>query len=166
MEIFTAIDFETADYQRDSACSVAAVVVIDREIAHQYSQLLKPPRQDFIFTDVHGITWGDVCNSPTFAEAWPELEALINKSDFLVAHNAGFDRSVLNKCCEVSGITAPGKRFGCTVKASRAAWDLPSAKLNVVCKHLDIPLQHHDALSDAVACAKIAIEAMNRGVNV
>lgn len=167
MTIFTAIDFETADYGRDSACAVAAVVVVDGQITHRYSQLLCPPRSRFTFTHIHGITWDDVSESPTFADAWPELQALINNSDFLVAHNAPFDKGVLNKCCEAAGIAKPEIRFGCTVRAARKAWsELPSHKLNVVCEHLNVPLRHHDALSDAEACSRIAIEAMRLGVVV
>ena len=168
MSTFAAIDFETADHGRDSACAVAIVVVSGKKITHRYSQLIKPPRKEFFFTNIHGITWDDVCLSPTFPEAWPALEALINGSDFLVAHNASFDRGVLNKCCQVAGIAVPEKRFGCTVKAAREAWGdvLPSVKLDLVCDHLGIPLKHHDALSDAEACAKIAIKAIVMGVSV
>lgn len=167
MATFTAIDFETADYGGDSACAVAAVVVTEGQIIYRYSQLIRPPRASFAFTHIHGITWDDVCESPTFAEMWPELEALIESSDFLVAHNAPFDRGVLKKCCAAYGIAVPDKRFGCTVKAARRAWKhLPSHKLNIVSAYLNIPLQHHDALSDAEACARIAIEAMRLGVEV
>ncbi|NQW02265.1 MAG: 3'-5' exonuclease [Rhodospirillales bacterium] len=163
--IFTAIDFETADHGRDSACAVAAVTVADDEIIDRYVQLIRPPRADFFFTHIHGISWEDVETSPTFADIWPALSEFLAPSDFLVAHNAGFDRSVLNKCCQTSDIAIPDKRFACTVKAARSAWrDLPSHKLNIVCDHLSIPLQHHDALSDAEACARIAIQATQMGV--
>jgi DNA polymerase-3 subunit epsilon len=166
MTIFTAIDFETADYQRDSACAVATVTVDNNQIVSRYTQFLRPPRSKFIFTYIHGITWRDVEDCPTFAEAWPDLAEIIDASDFMVAHNAPFDKGVLNKCCQAAGIDTPDKRFGCTVKASRAAWDLPSHKLNVVSDHLGIALQHHDASSDAEACAKIAIEAIKLGITI
>ncbi len=167
MSIFTAIDFETADYKRDSACAVATVTVENNNIVHRYTQLLRPPRSKFVFTYIHGITWADVQGSPTFAEAWPELEAIIERSDFMVAHNAPFDKGVLNKCCEAAGIITPDKRFSCTVKAAREAWQgLPSHKLNVVSDHLGIALQHHDAASDAEVCAKIAIAAMELGISL
>lgn len=167
MTIFTAIDFETADYKRDSACAVATVTVKNNKIVHRYAQLIRPPRPDFIFSYIHGITWEDVQDSPTFSEIWPDLEEIINGSHFLVAHNAPFDKGVLNKCCEAAAISPPDIRFGCTVRAARKAWgELPSHKLNVVSDHLGIELQHHDAASDAEACAKIAIAAIELGVLV
>lgn len=163
MASFTAIDFETADYGRDSACAVGIVVVEDETIIGRHVELLRPPRQDFVFTYIHGLTWNDVKNSCTFAEFWPKFESLIASSDFLVAHNAPFDRGVLSACCRSAGIPVPGKRFACTVRAARATWRLPTNKLPAVCAHLGIKLKHHDPLSDAEACARIAIAARKAG---
>lgn len=159
MTIFTAIDFETADYWRDSACSVAAVIVKDGRIIDKYYQLIQPPRREFIFTYIHGLTWNVVRHSPTFSEMWPDLKAFIDQGDFVVAHNAPFDRSVLSACCEAADIPMPPQEFVCTVQLARSSWKLPSARLPVVCEYLGIPLEHHNALSDAEACAQIAIRA-------
>jgi DNA polymerase-3 subunit epsilon len=42
---------------------------------------------------------------------------------------------------------------------ARKKWKLYPTKLPDVCRYLDIPLNHHEALSDAMACAKIVIAA-------
>ena len=160
MSIFTAIDFETADYGRDSACAVGAVVVENGVIIERYHRLIRPPRRDFVFTCIHGLNWSDVRHSPSFAEMWPELEPLIDRAEFLVAHNAPFDRGVLHACCAAADIPAPRQKFRCTVQLARTTWDLPSASLPVVCAHLGIPLDHHNPISDAEACARIAIVAL------
>jgi DNA polymerase-3 subunit epsilon len=34
---------------------------------------------------------------------------------FIVAHNAGFDRSVLKACCEQAGLATPQMEFRCTM---------------------------------------------------
>lgn len=162
MTAFTAIDFETADHGRDSACAVGAVYVEEGRIIQKYHQLIQPPRRDFVFTHIHGLTWDDVRHSPTFAEMWAELKVFIDYADFLVAHNAPFDSGVLQACCEAAKIKPPKREFVCTVQLARANWKLPSARLPVVCKHLKIPLNHHDPLSDAEACAKIALKAFKR----
>ena len=73
---FVAIDFETADYGRDSACSVALVRVVGEEIVERTHWLIRPPRRTFAFTHVHGITWERVAREPTFADLWPRLERL------------------------------------------------------------------------------------------
>ena len=160
MTTFAAIDFETADYKRDSACAVGAVLVRNNRIAERYYQLIRPPRKKFVFTYIHGLSWNDVRDSPTFRKMWPDLRDFIDEAGFLVAHNAPFDRGVLQVCCEAAKIMPPRHEFRCTMQMARAKWSLPSAKLPVVCKHLRIPLDHHNALSDAEACAKIAMKAL------
>lgn len=161
--VFTAIDFETADNGRDSACAVAAVVVADDVIVDRYATLIRPPRERMLFTHIHGLRWQDVCDSPDFAGIWPVFRKYLVCSDFLIAHNAKFDRGVLAACCIAADVAAPRKRFACTVEAARKTWRLPRNRLPDVCKHLGIALNHHDALSDAEACARIAIAARQAG---
>ena len=57
----------------------------------------------------------------------------------------------------------PEQRFEDTVKISRQIWNFKNNKLNTVCNELRIPLNHHDALSDALGCAKIAMKAFKLG---
>ena len=156
---FVAIDFETADFGRDSACAIALVRVEGNEIVAKTYSLIRPPRAQFQFTYIHGITWEHVRQAPTFGELWPEMSAFLSGADFFVAHNATFDKGVLEVCCEKAGLAPPPLPFRCTVKLARQIWRLPSNKLNLVCQHLNIPLNHHNALSDAEACAKIVLEA-------
>lgn len=156
---FVAIDFETADYGPDSACSVALVRVEDNQIVAKTHALIRPPRARFQFTYIHGIKWEHVRNEPPFGEIWPTLAEYWQGVDHFVAHNASFDKGVLQACCAAAGLAMPKLPFRCTVKLARQTWRLPSHKLNLVCQHLQIPLKHHDALSDAEACAKIVLAA-------
>lgn len=155
---FVAIDFETADPKPDSACAVALVRVHGEKIVDRAYRLIRPPRRNMVFTWVHGLTWKDVASSPTFDRVWPELTPMLEGVDFLVAHNASFDRAVLRACCRKAGLNMPPLRFKCTVKWSRRTFDLPRANLPTVCTHLGIELDHHQALSDAEACARIMME--------
>ena len=156
---FIAIDFGTADFQPDSACAVALVRVEGSQIVHRSHFLIRPPRQDFIFTYLHGITWEMVAGEPTFGELWPELKALLADVKFLAAHNAPFDRGVLQTCGAAYGLKLPRLPFLCTVKLARQTWKLFPTKLPDVCNFLGIPLEHHNAASDAEACARIVIAA-------
>ena len=156
---FVAIDFETADYGPDSACAVALVRVEDCQIVAKTSALIRPPRSRFHFTYVHGITWERVKAEPTFGQIWPSLAEYWQGVEHFVAHNAQFDKGVLAASCAASGLEMPALPFRCTVKLARQIWKLPSHKLNLVCQHLQIPLNHHEALSDAEACAKIVLAA-------
>ena len=116
MTTFVAIDFETADYERDSACAVGAVLVENGRITERYHQLIRPPRTEFVFTYIHGLTWNDVRDSLTFGQMWPELNDFIDEAEFLVAHNAPFDRGVLQACCDAAKIVPPRQQFLCTVQ--------------------------------------------------
>lgn len=165
MTTFVALDFETADRYRDSACSIGLVRVEQGQMVTKAHYLIRPPRQQFEFTHIHGITWAHVAQQPTFAELWPQIATILAGAEFFAAHNASFDRSVLHACCRTHNIVPPLPDFVCTVKLARQAWNLRPTKLPNVCDYLGIPLNHHDALSDAEACAKIAIASALAGVS-
>ncbi len=163
MSNFVAIDFETANYSRTSACAVGLVHVTDGEIIAEETLLIRPPQRQFNFTHIHGLTWEDVRNKPTFGESWSAIGGFISRGNFLVAHNASFDRSVLQGCCKSFGLAAPSLPFVCTVQLARKQWEIFPTRLPDVCGYLDIPLNHHDAASDSQACAKIVIAAESEG---
>ena len=161
---FAAIDFETADYGRDSACAIAIVVAEEGDIIYKEYALIRPPRKEFIFSYLHGITWQDVKGEPGFGDIWKKIRNQFDGIDFVAAHNASFDRGVLHECCGKAGILPPEINFLCTMKLSRRLWKIRPTKLSDVCRHFDIPLNHHDAASDALACAKIVLEAAEKGI--
>ena len=156
---FAAIDFETADYGRDSACAVAVVRVDHGRIADRSYHLIRPPRKDFVFSYLHGITWEMVRTAPAFADLWPRLKRSLEDVEFLAAHNASFDRSVLHACCREAGLEVPRFTFECTVKMARDVLGISPTSLDLVCGRLGIALQHHYAPSDAEACAQIVLAA-------
>lgn len=159
---FVALDFETADYGNDSACALGLVRVENLAIVDRKYSLFRPPRLRFTFTHIHGIAWAHVKNSPTFAEAWPDLSRTLEGAAFLVAHNADFDRGVLEACCYSAKLRPPTLPYLCTVKLARLTWKLTTGNLPDVCRFLGLPLKHHDAASDAEACANIAIAALKK----
>lgn len=159
MPAFAAIDFETADYGRDSACAVAVVRVENNVIIDSAHYYIRPPRREFVFSYLHGIYWDDVADAPTFAELWPALSKKLEGVNFIAAHNAVFDRSVMKACCQRANLEMPFHSFQCTVRLARAVWNIYPTKLSDVCRHLSIPLHHHRADSDAEACARIVIAA-------
>jgi DNA polymerase-3 subunit epsilon len=160
---FAALDFETADYGRDSACALSVVMVDNGKVVETWTSLIRPPRRQFEFTYLHGISWDHVKDKPAFGELWPDVAKLLATADFLAAHNASFDRSVLRACCNMAGHECVSAPFLCTVKLARATWNLFPTKLSDVAQHLQIPLKHHDAASDAFACAQILIKAHEKG---
>jgi DNA polymerase III subunit epsilon len=164
---FIAFDFETANAKRTSACSIGISVVENGFITLSRQWFIRP--EPFFFSHwnvaVHGIEAYQVENEPDFEDVWPEIEEYFQGN--CVAHNLSFDRSVLKRCLEFSGIDFPLGEFYCSVKAARAQWpDMYNHKLNTVADELGIALNHHDACSDANACAEIMLRiAQEKRIN-
>ncbi|MAZ01702.1 MAG: exonuclease [Sneathiella sp.] len=163
MSSFLAIDFETANNAADSACAVGLVRVEDGKIAREKAFLIRPPRPEFYFTHIHGLTWEDVAESPDFGALWPEIEPWLEGLDFLAAHNSGFDSRVLKNCCERYELNVPQTEFICTVQLARRMWEVRPTRLPNVAHFLGLELNHHNALSDSRACANIVIAAERDG---
>lgn len=163
MSAFVAIDFETANHAADSACAVGLVRASAGRIVAEESHLIRPPTPRFAFTGIHGITWAMVREAPAFGALWPRIEAFLKGAAFLAAHNAPFDRAVLTACCRAAGVAPPQRPFVCTVRLARAQWGIRPTRLPDVCRRLGLDLKHHEALSDARACARIVLRARAEG---
>lgn len=158
---FACIDFETANHHRSSACQVAVVIVSDGAVRRSASWLLKPEPFEFetICVSKHGIGPEQVADCPKFGEQWSEIREFIGESR-LVAHNAGFDMSVLRQTLLTFGHPVPEREYLCTLQMSRTLWRYPSNSLPFLASTFGITLDHHDALSDATACAHILLRLM------
>lgn len=163
MSTFAAIDFETANHDPASACAVGIVIAADGRIVHREHHLIRPPTREFAFTHIHGLTWSRVRRAEDFGAVWLDLSRRLGAAAFFAAHNAPFDRRVLAACCELYGVRPPKHRFVCTVQLARRQWGIYPTKLPDVCRHLKIPLRHHEADSDAEACACIVLAAEKAG---
>jgi DNA polymerase-3 subunit epsilon len=163
MTRFAAIDFETANASRDSACAVGVAIVERGRIVDRLHALIRPPSGAFSFTHIHGLTWDDVKGAQRFDAVWEGLARELTGVAFLAAHNASFDKGVLGACCETYGLAAPTLPFVCTVRLARVQWDIRPTRLPDVCSYLGIDLRHHQADSDAEACARIVMAAQAGG---
>lgn len=157
---FIAMDFETANHQPHSACSLAMVMVRNSQIVGEYYTLIQPETPFFWRNiQIHGIHPEDVADAPKFPEVWQQISQYYNLNSLIVAHNASFDTGVLAGCLDYYHLEKPNYLSLCTVRTSRKLYpEFPNHKLNTVCQQLDIPLEHHhDALEDSRACAKILL---------
>lgn len=151
---YVAIDFETAD--KHHICAVGIVTMDNGEIVDEYYTLVQPPFNEYNWRtiQVHGISPQDTEDAPLFTEIYPEVEQRL-KGQIVVAHNEGFDRNVLSKTMadyrmDYSELELADK-WQCTMKMAKKA-GYASAKLDACCERHNIPLVHHEALSDARAC--------------
>ena len=163
MSSFVAIDFETANQGKSSACAVGLAKGTRGEIEAVQSFLIRPPTPQFEFSHIHGLRWEDVRDAPTFGELWPTLLPWFDEAEFTAAHNARFDGGVLRTCCGLYGVPAPSLPFTCTVELARSQWSIYPTRLPNVCRRLGISLRHHDPGSDAEACARIVLAAESAG---
>jgi len=146
---FTAIDFETAQGARNSICAIGLVRVEKNQIVKTIDLLIKPPQNQYFWknTEIHGIDADMTKNSLTFDNVWNDIKPYI-QNQHVVAHNGAFDFDVLSKTLTHYGIELPEYSRHCTYKIFGKA-------LNICCQRYHIELNHHNALSDAIACAKL-----------
>ena len=151
---FAAIDFETANEQPTSVCSVGVVIVRDGEIVDTFYSLIHPEPEyyQWFCRRVHGLGPEDTEDAPVFPHVWEQIAPLIEGLP-LVAHNARFDEGCLKAVFRMYRMDAASRRrFGCM---------LPNHRLETVAAACGFDLlNHHHALADAEACAAIAREIL------
>lgn len=161
---FTAIDFETAVSHH--ICSVGIVTVEKGKIIDEYHSLIKPPKNYYNWHNiqVHGICEKDTIGIPLFDKIYPEIKKRI-KGKTVVAHNESFDRSVLSKTMYDYNIAYSdlniAEKWECTLRIYRSKGYKP-ARLDACCSKHNIFLDHHEALSDARACAQLYLIAQKQ----
>jgi DNA polymerase-3 subunit epsilon len=155
-----AIDFETANEQRGSACSVGLAWIEDGKVTRVEERLIRPRDMRFSGMNIaiHGIRPEHVEDSPEFPEVMDEFH-----DDFrgatMIAHNAAFDFSVWRASLDIYRQSYPELTYLCSLKMSQKVWThLPSHRLNVIASHLSLRFVHHNAAEDAAVCAAAALE--------
>jgi DNA polymerase-3 subunit epsilon len=164
MTDFAAIDFETANHNLSSVCSVGVVVVRAGQVTDRIYSLVRPEPEWYWWrhTQIHGLTAADTANAQVFPHVWAEIAPKIAGLP-LVAHNSPFDESCLRAVFRVYQMDYPDYEFHCTCRASRKTFGktLPDHGLSSVAAHCGYDLSnHHHALADAEACAAIAMKIL------
>jgi len=175
---FIAIDFETANQHPSSVCSVGVVMVRDGQMVDSFYSLIQPEPNYYNYwcQRVHGITQIETDDAPVFSKVWQQLEERIADVFFpdqklddmryqiatipFVAHNARFDEGCLKAAFKTYQMDYPDYRFYDTLTASRRQFghSLHNYQLHTVAAACGYDLEnHHHALSDAEACAAIAL---------
>lgn len=151
---YVAIDFETANANLTSACSIGIACAKNGKIVKEKYYLINPNE---LFNEynilIHGITPNMVENEPTFDLLWDEIKELLD-NEIVVAHNAGFDLSVLKSLLDKYQLEYPNILIGDTLRVAKIAFkdELPNCKLNTISNYLEICHDHHNAQSDANVC--------------
>lgn len=162
---FIAIDFEIANNNLSSACSLGMVFVEQNKIVEEKYYLIQPPTlvMDDRMSKVHGLTIEDVKDAPRFNEVWNEIQHHFHQDSLVIAHNAQFDMSVLKSCLLEYSLEIPEFHYACSIPISSQMCQGKgiSGSLKARTKWFGVKLDHHhNALSDARACAELVIKCV------
>jgi DNA polymerase-3 subunit epsilon len=160
---FVAIDFETANRNRSSACSIGVAVVKGGVVVDHGSTLIDPQADfDWYNTAINGLSSKDVNNAPRFDAIWPQLADLL-RDKIVVAHSATFDIGVLRQSVARYELAGIDMQTMCSWRLAKMSWkEYPSYKLSYLCSELGLDLDHHEAGSDAAASAGIVLAAIRQ----
>ena len=163
---FVVFDIETTGFssKNDKIIEIGAVKIKGYEIIDRFSCFVNP--QDSIpykITELTGITDEMVENEPTIDKILPEFIKFIGES-VIVAHNANFDMSFINKNIQNLKFDKLTNPIMDTVPLARFLYpELKRVKLNTVAKHLGVSLEnHHRAVDDAKATADILLISLKK----
>ena len=156
---FAAIDFETANYERSSVCSVGVVVVRNGEVADSFYSLIQPEPNYYnnSCSQMHGLCQQDTDKAPIFPEVWAQIEPMIEGLP-LVAYNKVFHEGCMKAVFRFYQMDYPDYEFYDTLAASRQKFpELPNHQLPTVAAACGYQSDNYrNTLSYAEACAWIA----------
>lgn len=162
---FVVFDLETTGLNSspvtgnmDRIIEIGAFKIENGEITQSFSTFVNPERKlsDEIVS-LTGITPAMVENAPTYAKVMPDFFKFCAGS-VLVGHNvAGFDFKFVDYYCSRLGYMLERNLID-TIPLAQELLYLPNYKLNTVAEKFGITFNHHRAIDDALATAKIFIE--------
>ena len=161
---YCAVDIETTGLsaKNDAIIEIAAVRVCDGQLAGSFSSLVNPGVSiSEEITKINGITNEMVENAPFIEDVMPKFLDFLSDSVF-VAHNSPFDLAFINEALQRQYYQKMVNPIICTLKLSKMIYpSFDSHSLDSVTKKMKIAMSnHHRALSDAEACAKILINLL------
>lgn len=160
---YIALDVETANTSPATICQIGLAWFEDGVITDTWSTYLNP-NCDFspINVRIHGIRPETVESSPCFCDIVDDLRNKFHQA--IVVHHTHFDHTAFTHALEKHKLPD----FDCTWLDSsvvaRRTWEKYAIRgfgIADICQDFGIDLgNHHDALSDAIACGKILSKAI------
>jgi DNA polymerase-3 subunit epsilon len=161
---FFALDVETANADYSSICQIGLVEVENGQTVSKWSTLINPETYfDPFNISIHGIGEKDVRKSPTFDAIYNELLERI--TDQITVHHMPFDRIAITRACINYNLDILQPRWLDSAKIVRRTWEqfaYDGYGLAKITAFLKIDFNHHDALEDALAAAKVVYCACDK----
>ena len=164
--VFTAFDFETTGLypKNDKIIEIGAVKFVNGEVIDTFEQLINPemviPRRA---TQVNGISIHHIKDKPLIDKILPQFLKFIGPS-VLIAHNAGFDLSFLEKAVSEAELQPVENFVLDTCNISRKVFrGKKSYSLQNLAKEFKIDVKNaHRALDDSRVCMDLFLKSVSR----
>ncbi len=160
---FVAVDVETANADCATICQIGIARFDEGNVQETWTSLVNPEDYfDGMNISIHGITEADVQDAPRFSDVFPAVTSHLANS--VVVHHMPFDRVALGRAARRYGLPPVQAQWIDSARVARRAWAQYSTRgygLANLAQALEIPLDHHDALSDAVACGMVLRRAVD-----
>jgi DNA polymerase-3 subunit epsilon len=164
-----AIDLETTGLSplTDKIIEIAAVKITTNGTIEDWHTLVNPEITIPEFTiKIHGITDEDVANSPKISDVLKELMDFIGDSA-IVAHNSLFDVGFLAKDIHLNNLSFSKNPVYDSCRLTRYLFKKlktdskpKNHRLSTLCSYFEIPLQHHQAMDDAMGSLRLMSKSL------
>lgn len=161
---FTAIDFEKANNDSCSVCSIGISVFENNELLFSNNYLVQPPGNEYLplHTSIHGITADDTMTEPYFPTIWNRIRENI-RGEIVVAHNGStVEFPILKKLFSFYEMEKPLFTEICTQQLSQKLFPyLKNHKLSTLADVFNIGFNeklHHNAMYDSEICGFVFIK--------
>ena len=160
-DTFVVFDIETTGFspEKNKIIEIGAVKVENGVITERFSTFVNPEVPiPFRIEELTSIKDDMVMDAPKIESVLPEFMEFC-KDAIMVAHNAEFDMSFIQKNCELQGISREFTIVDTVALARILLPNLNRFKLDTVAKALNVSLEnHHRAVDDAACTAEIFVK--------
>ncbi|MDD6038376.1 MAG: PolC-type DNA polymerase III [bacterium] len=161
LDDFVVFDLETTGFssKKNKIIEIGAVKVSNGVITERFSRFVNPQVPiPFDIEELTGIRDDMVVDAPVIEEVLPEFMEFC-RGCVMVAHNADFDMSFIQKNCEDMKLNCDFTVIDTVAVARFLLPQLNRYKLDTVAKALQISLDnHHRAVDDAACTAEIFVK--------
>jgi len=162
-----AVDLETTGLSPlvDKIIEIAAVKISPDGIISTFHSLINPLIDIPPFTiQFHGLQNEHVQDAPTIKKPLKAFWEFVEKLP-VIAHNASFDLGYLIKASHDFLLEFPSINVYDTCRFTRAVYKgqektPQNFKLSTLCDYYNIPLTHHVAIEDTLACMKVMAQSI------
>lgn len=155
MHTFVALDVEIASRTPLHVCAIGAARFENGvEVASRVSLVRTEGRVRY--TQIHGLTIGDLRRAPSWNTAWRSMLPLFDAVEDVVAFRAEFDRAAVLSMAARHGVRLPRLHFTCAAEVAHAHLGTRLSLAETLARlNIPYPGTPHEPLSDARAAAAV-----------